>query len=711
MNAWWDALSIRFKLQLPIQLLLLVVMLSVQFFALNRFEEHVLTEARHSALISADGVLNGLNMLMTNGLISDPMQRALYIKKMGASENVSELRVMRNKPVNDQFGPGQPSEQPQDAMDHAALDTALVQAQHLERNGHDLLRVVVPFIAQANFRDTNCLMCHTVAAGTVAGAASITMDLTNEFDLIAKVNYWVWALQIGLQILLYFLIEKLIRRVTAPVIYSAEIANRIATGDLSTIIMTTGGDEVGRQLKAMQAMQTSLQNLVNEIKSIVQAAVRGNFNVKMATNDKAGYTKELATMLNQLTENVNTAFEDTIRVTQALSHGDLSQKITRDYSGAYNEVKISVNTTADSLTNIVAEIKRIVEAVAVHGDFSVSMSVNGKTGYAKELAELLNKLSGVTEAGLNDVLRVASVLAKGDLTQTINNDYPGTFGKVGSGMNDTVANLKTLVGQIRDATQTIYTASKEIAAGNADLSQRTEEQISSLDATANSMKVLTSTVKQNADSARQANQLADSASKIAIKGGEVVNEVVHTMSSISESSKKIAEIISIIDGIAFQTNILALNAAVEAARAGEQGRGFAVVATEVRNLAQRSAAAAHEIKSLINESVDKVSTGTQLADRAGNTMKEVVDSVKRVTDIMDKITAASADQSHGIEQVNQAISLMDNATKQNSFLVEQAAASAELLEEQTQNLAAAVGVFKMDENKNSLRIGKQAKLR
>jgi methyl-accepting chemotaxis protein len=278
-------------------------------------------------------------------------------------------------------------------------------------------------------------------------------------------------------------------------------------------------------------------------------------------------------------------------------------------------------------------------------------------------------------------------------------------------MNDTVANLKTLVGQIRDATQTIYTASKEIAAGNADLSQRTEEQISSLDATANSMKVLTSTVKQNADSARQANQLADSASKIAIKGGEVVNEVVHTMSSISESSKKIAEIISIIDGIAFQTNILALNAAVEAARAGEQGRGFAVVATEVRNLAQRSAAAAHEIKSLINESVDKVSTGTQLADRAGNTMKEVVDSVKRVTDIMDKITAASADQSHGIEQVNQAISLMDNATKQNSFLVEQAAASAELLEEQTQNLAAAVGVFKMDENKNSLRIGKQAKLR
>ena len=700
MKTWWDNLSIRSKLQLPIQLLLLVVLLLVQGFALNRFEEYVLAGAKHSALLSADGVLNGLNMLMLNGIISDVEQRALYVKKMGESEKINELRVIRNKPVIDQFGAGQSAERAMDDLDHAALETAAVQIRQLEQNGRHELRVVVPFIAQTNFRGTNCLMCHNVPVGTVAGATSIKVDLTDEFKLIATVNYWVWTLQIALQVLIYFLIGKLIYRVTAPVLQSAEVANRIASGDLSSNITLTGGDEVGQQLKAMHLMQTHLQNLVSEIKSIVQAAVLGNFSIKMTLNNKAGYTKELSELLNQLTDTVNTAFNDTIRVTQALSNGDLSQKVTKEYSGAYNEVKISVNTTADSLTRIVKEIKHIVESVAVRGDFSVLMSLDGKTGYARELSELLNQLSSVTEAGLNDVLRVASVLAKGDLTQTIIKDYPGTFGEVEAGMNDTVANLRELVGQIKEATDAIHTASKEIAAGNADLSQRTDEQASSLEETAASMKVLTSTVRQNAENANQANQLAISASDIAVKGGEVVNQVVNTMSSISESSKKIADIISIIDGIAFQTNILALNAAVEAARAGEHGRGFAVVASEVRNLAQRSADAAREIKSLISDSVEKVSMGTGLVDKAGKTMDEVVNSIKRVTHIVDEISAASTEQSKGIEKVNIAITQMDEATQQNAALVEQAAAAAESMEVQAQKLAAAVAAFKVDQSEN-----------
>ena len=700
MKTWWDNLSIRSKLQLPIQLLLLVVLLLVQGFALNRFEEYVLAGAKHSAVLSADGVLNGLNMLMLNGIISDVEQRALYVKKMGESEKINELRVIRNKPVIDQFGAGQSAERAMDDLDHAALETAAVQIRQLEQNGRHELRVVVPFIAQTNFRGTNCLMCHNVPVGTVAGATSIKVDLTDEFKLIATVNYWVWTLQIALQVLIYFLIGKLIYRVTAPVLQSAEVANRIASGDLSSNITLTGGDEVGQQLKAMHLMQTHLQNLVSEIKSIVQAAVLGNFSIKMTLNNKAGYTKELSELLNQLTDTVNTAFNDTIRVTQALSNGDLSQKVTKEYSGAYNEVKISVNTTADSLTRIVKEIKHIVESVAVRGDFSVLMSLDGKTGYARELSELLNQLSSVTEAGLNDVLRVASVLAKGDLTQTIIKDYPGTFGEVEAGMNDTVANLRELVGQIKEATDAIHTASKEIAAGNADLSQRTDEQASSLEETAASMKVLTSTVRQNAENANQANQLAISASDIAVKGGEVVNQVVNTMSSISESSKKIADIISIIDGIAFQTNILALNAAVEAARAGEHGRGFAVVASEVRNLAQRSADAAREIKSLISDSVEKVSMGTGLVDKAGKTMDEVVNSIKRVTHIVDEISAASTEQSKGIEKVNIAITQMDEATQQNAALVEQAAAAAESMEVQAQKLAAAVAAFKVDQSEN-----------
>jgi methyl-accepting chemotaxis protein len=296
---------------------------------------------------------------------------------------------------------------------------------------------------------------------------------------------------------------------------------------------------------------------------------------------------------------------------------------------------------------------------------------------------------------LSEAVDVAQKVAAGDLTSMVevkSNDETGVLLQALKDMNES---LKKIVGEVRSSSEAIGSGTRQIATGNADLSQRTEEQASSLEETASSMEELTSTVKQNAENARQANQLAIGASAVAVKGGAVVGQVVETMSSINESSKKIVDIISVIDGIAFQTNILALNAAVEAARAGEQGRGFAVVATEVRNLAQRSAAAAKEIKALIGDSVDKVGAGTKLVDEAGKTMEEIVTSVKRVTDIMSEITAASQEQSAGIEQINQAITQMDEVTQQNAALVEEAAAAAESLEEQAQNLETAVAVFKV----------------
>jgi len=290
---------------------------------------------------------------------------------------------------------------------------------------------------------------------------------------------------------------------------------------------------------------------------------------------------------------------------------------------------------------------------------------------------------------------VAKKVAIGDLTSTVEAKTKDETGELLQALKDMNSSLNRIVGTVRVGAEAIGRGTKEIASGNADLSQRTEEQASSLEETASSMEELTSTVKQNAENAKQANQLAQGASAVAVKGGVVVGQVVTTMSSINESSKKIVDIIGVIDGIAFQTNILALNAAVEAARAGEQGRGFAVVASEVRNLAQRSAAAAKEIKTLIGDSVDKVGAGTKLVDEAGKTMEEIVSSVKRVTDIMSEITAASQEQSSGIEQVNQAITQMDEVTQQNASLVEEAAAAAESLEEQAQNLEAAVAVFKV----------------
>jgi len=299
---------------------------------------------------------------------------------------------------------------------------------------------------------------------------------------------------------------------------------------------------------------------------------------------------------------------------------------------------------------------------------------------------------------LDKAINASEQIAAGDLTVKIEIDSQDETGKLLGSLKEMNEGLAKIVGEVRNGADSIATATEQISAGNADLSQRTEEQASALEETASSMEELTSTVKQNADNAQQANQLAISASGVAVKGGDVINKVVRTMESITDSSRKISDIIGVIDGIAFQTNILALNAAVEAARAGEQGRGFAVVAAEVRSLAQRSAAAAKEIKALIEDSVGKVQDGSRLVEEAGHTTQEIVTSIKRVTDIMAEISAASLEQSSGIEQVNTAITQMDDVTQQNAALVEQAAAAAESLEEQALQLVQVVTRFKLEES-------------
>lgn len=343
------------------------------------------------------------------------------------------------------------------------------------------------------------------------------------------------------------------------------------------------------------------------------------------------------------------------------------------------------------------EVNKIVDAAAA-GNFNERIATEGKEGFFLKLAEGLNSLVTTADKGLNDVARVLGAVAKGDLTERIEADYSGTFGDLKNYCNETTESLSKMLSDIRSAADMIFTASSEIAQGNADLSSRTEQQAANLEETASSMEEITSTVKLNADNAKQANVLAEQASTVAIDGGALIQQVVSTMNAINESARKISDIIGVIDGIAFQTNILALNAAVEAARAGDQGRGFAVVASEVRTLAQRSANAAKDIKALISDSVQKIDSGNQLVGKSGDTMKEIVSSIKRVNDIMAEIAAASAEQSTGIEEVSTAVSQMDEMTQQNAALVEQAAAAAESLQAQADQLTRNVAQFRLDES-------------
>jgi methyl-accepting chemotaxis protein len=560
---------------------------------------------------------------------------------------------------------------------------------------------------------------------------------------VASTGEWTIIFMALLVIVLSVLFAWLVSiSVTRPLNDAVGIAKRVAEGDLTQHIEVKSGDETGQLLQSLKVMNESLRGIVSEIRAIVQAGVQGDFSKKIDLRGKQGFGKDIASELNQLSDTTEAGLNDVMRVTNALAAGDLTQKISKDYPGVFGQTKNGVNNTVDSLTRIVGEIRSMVDAAGNRGDFSTRLDLTGKAGYAKELSELLNQLSTVTVTGLNELAhmlralsqgnlnekitgqydgtfaqlkddanrtaeqlkeillnevgRVLEALSRGDLTEKIRTDYPGAFGQLKDDANSTVEKLMEIIAQVKHSTDMITTAAQEIAEGNSDLSQRTEEQASSLEETASSMEELTSTVKQNAENAKQANHLSMSASDIAVKGGKVVGDVVNTMASISASSKKIVDIISVIEGIAFQTNILALNAAVEAARAGEQGRGFAVVASEVRNLAQRSAAAAKEIKTLIGDSVDKVDTGSRQVDQAGATMNEIVIAVKRVTDIMAEIAAASSEQSAGIEQVNQAIVQMDTVTQQNAALVQEAAAATESMQEQAATLDVVVSTFKLD---------------
>jgi methyl-accepting chemotaxis protein len=472
-------------------------------------------------------------------------------------------------------------------------------------------------------------------------------------------------------------------------------ADAVARGDLSRAIATHDRSELGHLADAMRGMLSTLQGYVAAQRAMHRAHDAGDIETTMDAAAFPGAYGQMAAEINMLAASHIAVQRHLVEVVERFAQGDLSVAINR-YPGQQARITESLESVKAAMESVNGEVKSLVDA-AVEGDFSRRGDAQRYSYVYREIVESLNRLMQTADGGLGEVGSLLGAVADGDLTRRVDERLPGQFGRLAVDANRTAAKLTEIVGQIRAGSETINTAAGEIASGNNDLSARTEQQAASLEETASSMEELTSTVRQNADNARQANQLAMGAADVAQQGGAVVGKVVDTMGAINASSRKIVDIIAVIDGIAFQTNILALNAAVEAARAGEQGRGFAVVASEVRSLAQRSAQAAKEIKGLINDSVEKVGEGTQLVDQAGRTMAEIVESVKRVSDIIADISAASQEQSSGIEQVNQAILHMDESTQQNATLVEECSAAARSLEQQAVQLVETVAAFRLDD--------------
>ena len=486
----------------------------------------------------------------------------------------------------------------------------------------------------------------------------------------------------------YVLLRRLAIR---PLAEAVRVASDVAAGKLDSALPTRSNDEVGRLLEAMQGMRGQLQSVMAAQSEMARRHDAGELSYRMDASVFPGEYGRMVADSNQLVASSNAVTQRLVEVMQRYAVGDLSVDMEA-LPGEKAVFSAAMATTKSNLAAINDQIQQLAAAAAA-GDFAVRGDALRFDHDFRRMVETLNTMMEVSDHNLAELSTLLRAIAAGDLSARMQGDFHGVFAVMRDDANSTVQQLTRIVGQIQQSAASIRLAAGEIAAGNSDLSRRTEQQAANLEETAASMEELTSTVRQNAEHARQANQLAIGAHSVASQGGEVVGQVVATMDAIEGSSRQIADIISVIDGIAFQTNILALNAAVEAARAGEQGRGFAVVASEVRTLAQRSAAAAKEIKSLIEASVEQVGHGARRVREAGDTMAEIVASVQRVTDIMAEISAASQEQSAGIEQVSQTVIQMDGTTQQNAALVEEASAAARSLEQQANRLIDAVEVF------------------
>jgi len=470
------------------------------------------------------------------------------------------------------------------------------------------------------------------------------------------------------------------------------VASALASGEklATTRLDLARAGSIGH---AIHRTALTMDTTLGEVEHAISKLERGEFDGRVREEGLSGRFAQIARSVNHSMQQLDRVLSAAVHSATHLAQGQMGQHVDVEAARLFAELRDSVNSMRKSVEHF-NEIQDEALEHAAEGDVSYRIDTAGLDGFHLLQVVAMNFMLQHFDTVLTDTQRFLEAVAEGNLSVRYPTGQLGRFGELSEVANRAVLSMGKLVQQIQSAAEVIRQASAEIASGNADLSTRTEQQAAVLEETASSMEELTATVRQNGENARSANQLAIGAADVAERGGHVVQKVVETMRDIDASSRRVVDIIAVIDGIAFQTNILALNAAVEAARAGDQGRGFAVVASEVRSLAQRSADAAKEIKNLITESVDKSASGAQLVNSAGQTMTEILNSVKRVTDIMGEISSASAEQTAGIEQVNSTVTHLDETTQQNAAMVEEASAAARSMQEQAQQLNLTVAQFR-----------------
>jgi methyl-accepting chemotaxis protein len=785
-SAWWDGIRLQFKLQILIQGSLILILLAAQQWLSAQFESLVLATAKERANEVADGTINGLNLLMVVSggkdlIISDKENRALFIKKMSASEGVKELRIVRDKVINDQYkDEGLPQEKIADDMDRRVLASGIAEFKIISNGeGESLLRTVVPYIAKKDFRGTDCLSCHSLKEGTVTGVTSVTIDIKNDMATLRKVSYWIWFGQVLLQIILFFVIGAIVRRLLRQLggepEYVIDIVKQIASGNLSGEIdikatkgheasllyalksmvaglsrvidgqqrvveaanqgnfdarvelgglqgfqkemgeqlnhlMTTTGGGIADVVRVMGAVsegdltrtiENSYQGSFGELKKytnntvaklsqviegqqrVVAAANRGNFDARIDLSGLQGFQKEMSGQLNQLMATTSDGIADVQRVMGAVSEGNLTKTIDKSYEGSFGELKQYTNNTVANLSQVIEGQRSVVEA-ANRGSFDVRIDLAGLQGFQREMGEGLNKLVSNTDNSIADVMRVMGAMSDGDLTQTIDKSYEGAFGELKKYTNDTVAKLSQVVMKVHIGAEALTNSAGQVSATAQSLAQSASEQAAGIERTSASVEEMSASVAQNTENAKVTDGIATKSASEAVEGGEAVLQTAAAM-------KQIATKIGIIDDIAYQTNLLALNAAIEAARAGEHGKGFAVVAAEVRKLAERSQVAAKEIGELAASSVS-------VSDQAGKLLAEMIPSIRKTSDLVQEITAASEEQTSGLSEISTAMSHVNQTTQQNASASEELAATAEEMSSQAEELQGLMEFFTLPEN-------------